>query len=156
MASAKSFFSRRFLSSSDFSRYASETSSPPYLAFHQNHNHLLLAESAVLRLSPFYVADSVSKLSSFGEQATLSDLVNRKAALSPEMALPVEKVVWPQSLKFVHLGVLLGGSCDNVQVIRHGGNCDTSVEDFRDYTDPYLLARIWLGPETRDRNFNDT
>jgi hypothetical protein len=34
MASASSFFSRRFLSSSDFSRRASDTSSQPYLAFH--------------------------------------------------------------------------------------------------------------------------
>lgn len=34
MASASSFFSRAFSSSSAFSRRASETSSPPYLAFH--------------------------------------------------------------------------------------------------------------------------
>src|SRR5579863_4058764 len=32
--SANSFFSRRFSSSSDFSRRAAETSSPPYFAFH--------------------------------------------------------------------------------------------------------------------------
>src|SRR5580704_14481554 len=34
IASANSFYSRRFSSSSDFSRRASEISSPPYLAFH--------------------------------------------------------------------------------------------------------------------------
>src|ERR1700681_4896604 len=34
IASANSFFSRRFSSSKDFSRRASETSSPPYFAFH--------------------------------------------------------------------------------------------------------------------------
>ena len=34
IASANSFFSRAFSSSSAFSRRASETSSPPYLAFH--------------------------------------------------------------------------------------------------------------------------
>src|SRR5271155_6263056 len=32
--SANSFFSRRFSSSSAFSRFASDTSMPPYLAFH--------------------------------------------------------------------------------------------------------------------------
>ena len=34
IASASSFLSRRLLSSSAFSRFASETSSPPYFAFH--------------------------------------------------------------------------------------------------------------------------
>jgi len=34
IASAKSFFSLAFSSSSDFRRLASETSRPPYLAFH--------------------------------------------------------------------------------------------------------------------------
>src|SRR5208282_4003837 len=34
IASASSFFSRRFSSSSDFNRRASDTSSPPYFAFH--------------------------------------------------------------------------------------------------------------------------
>jgi hypothetical protein len=34
IASAKSFFSLAFSSSSDFRRLASDTSRPPYLAFH--------------------------------------------------------------------------------------------------------------------------
>jgi len=34
IASASSFFSRRFSSSSDFNRRASETSIPPYFTFH--------------------------------------------------------------------------------------------------------------------------
>ena len=34
IASASSFFRRRFSSSSDFNRRASETSTPPYFAFH--------------------------------------------------------------------------------------------------------------------------
>jgi hypothetical protein len=34
IASASGFYSRRFSSSSDFNRRASETSNPPYFAFH--------------------------------------------------------------------------------------------------------------------------